>query len=670
MSTQPEPLDGAPSPAQPLRLEGGVHLSPPSRARADHLGREIARHRALYYGGTPLLSDSAYDALEDELRTLDPTHPALGSVGSPTLSPEWEKARHELPMGSLNKVVNEDELRAWLARCDELAPSRTATVAEQLYVMEKLDGISLEVIYDGGRFVDGITRGDGDVGERISANVARMKGVPKRVRDPRRLALRGEIILRKSDAPRFPDAVSLRNQAAGVAKRLDGEGAEHLTVLFYDVADELGLATEVEKLSFLRDLGFATPRGARCTESELLALYAEYQRTERGALDYEIDGLVVKVDSLALQAELGELNRRPRGAVAFKFPSPSKVTTVRAITWDTGPSGRVTPVALVEPVELAGATVQRASLHNASNVRGLGIGPGDRVMVSRRNDVIPYVEEVVEKLGPVEQPPSACAACAAAVEAVGEYLLCRNEACPAIVKGRISNWIRAVGALEWGDKLIEQLIEAGRVKRPADLYRLEVAHIAELERRGEKIAKKALHEVRSRMPLSLVTFLTALGIEGFGEQTARLLVETAGLRTLDAVLGATEPEIAAIPGLGALKASAICKGLGARRAEIDELRSIPGLGPVEGEQHGPLTGHTFCFTGSSELPRAELKRLVEDRGGRVLSSVTKELGTLVASGTDATSAKATKARSLGTRVISYDDFLAELGLGPNGRPLG
>jgi DNA ligase (NAD+) len=648
----------ASTPARAPSPTGGLDLAPAARARADELAARVERHRASYYAGTPEISDAAFDALEDELRALDPTHPVLARVGAAPAVSEWEKARHEIPMGSLNKAVSEEELGAWLDRCEELlAKDAHEAVRERLFVAEKLDGISLEVIYRDGALAEAITRGDGEWGERITANVARMRGVPRKIKDRRPLSVRGEIILRLSDLrAHFSGVTSPRNAAAGTAKRFDGQGAEHLTVLFYDVADHVDLPTEQAKFAWLRELGFATPRTAAGSFDEVLALYRSYQDGARAALDYEIDGLVVSIDSLHAQALLGELNRRPRGAIAFKFASPAKVSRVLAIPWDTGPSGRVTPVAIVEPVELAGAVVQRASLHNAANVRALGIGVGDEVLVSRRNDVIPYVEEVVEKHGAVEVPPTACPRCARPLVVEGEYLLCRNAECPALVEGRIHNWIDAVGALEWGDKLVEQLVEAKLVREPADLYRLEVADIAKLERRGDKIGKKCLDELRSRLPVTLPVFLAGLGIEGFSTQTARLLVG-AGLTTLDAVQAATEAELAAIAGLGEIKAKNIVRGLAARREEIGRLLAA-GIVPVTPDEAGPLAGLTFCFTGAATRPRAELVRLVEDHGGRVLSAVTKDLRYLVIADPESTSSKAVKARKVGTKLITEDELVA------------
>ncbi|HVK66412.1 MAG TPA: NAD-dependent DNA ligase LigA [Polyangium sp.] len=629
---------------------------PAVRARIDELAERIERYRASYYAGKPDISDAAYDALEDELRDLDPTHPALARVGTPVSVTEWEKARHEIPMGSLNKVVNEAELEAWAARCDELVVKEGGkAISDDLFVAEKLDGISIEVIYRDGKYADAITRGDGIMGERISPNVARMRGVPQKLKEKLTLSVRGEIILKLSDMKKsFPGVANPRNAAAGTSKRFDGQGCEHLTVLFYDLADQLDVTTEEQKITFLRKQGFGTPWTAKGTLKDVLGIYRKYSSEIRAGLDYEIDGLVVRANSTAAQTLLGEVNRRPRGATAFKFASQAKVSKVVEILWDTGPSGRVTPVAIVEPVELAGATVQRASLHNVGNVRALGIGVGDEVLVSRRNDVIPYVEEVVEKGGKTEQPPTRCRRCSAELVTSGEYLLCRNQACPALVEGRIHNWIDAIGALEWGDKLIEQLVEAKLVKEPGDLYKLKPKQIADLERRGDKIAKKVLDELTSRLPLTLPVFLAALGIEGFAIQTARLLVAS-GYTTIEKLLAATEQDLAGISGLGPIKAGMIVRGLQGRKAEIERLIA-QGIVPVTQEQEGPLAGMSFCFTGALSRPRGEMTNLVEANGGRVLSGVTKELNYLVSAEADSTSSKAQKAKKYGTVLLDEAGF--------------
>ncbi len=315
----------------------------------------------------------------------------------------------------------------------------------------------------------------------------------------------------------------------------------------------------------------------------------------------------------------------------------------------------MTPVAIVEPVELAGATVRRASLHNVAHVRFLGIAVGDEVLVSRRNDVIPYVEEVVTKNDKAIEVPTTCTVCDAPIEMAGEYLMCRNLRCPALVEGRIHNWIDAIGALEWGDKLVAALVSTGKLSEPADLYALTVDDIASLDRHGEKSASNALEQIQGRLPLRLPTFLAALGIEGFSTQTARLIVAS-GLGDLEAVCAADVEQLAAIPGLGDIKARQIVDGLQVREAELQRLRAA-GIVPVSEKQAGPLAGKSFCITGSHERPRKILTQFIEDAGGQVSSGVKKDLDYLLIADVESTSSKAEKARRYGTALISEDQLL-------------
>jgi len=474
-------------------------------ARIAELAKLLRKYKDAYYNGTPLVSDAAYDALEDELRELDPKHDLFVSVGAPTAAvTSWEKARHAIPMGSLNKAVDEKEFRAWAQRCDDLGKKDKLTgITGDLFVTEKLDGLSLAVTYDKGKLVDAITRGDGQIGERILPNAKRMKGVPAALKKPVSVTVRGEIILKLSDMKKaFPGAANPRNQASGTSKRFDGAGCEHLTVLFYDLDGE-DHKNEVAKFARLEGLGLGVPNFTATDLDGALAEHVAYSKAKRAKLDYEIDGLVVRANDVHVQHMLGELGNRPRAAIAYKFASQAKITKLVDIVWETGSSGRVSPVAVVEPVELAGATVRRASLHNAGNVLELGIGIGDEVLVSRRNDVIPYVEEVVTKKGKPAKPPTKCATCKSTLEKIGEYLACRNLECQALVEGRIQNWIDALGVLEWGDKLITQLVEAELVSEPADLYKLQAKDIANLERRGMIIGQKVIDNLRAMLPRSV-----------------------------------------------------------------------------------------------------------------------------------------------------------------------
>ncbi|MFT3697754.1 MAG: NAD-dependent DNA ligase LigA [Kofleriaceae bacterium] len=629
----------------------------------DRVGELVAllkTYKDAYYNDEPLVSDAAYDALEDELRELAPKHAFFATVGAPAAAvTSWEKARHAIPMGSLNKAVDEDEFRAWAARCDELGKKdKLKSVTADLFVTEKLDGLSLAVTYDKGVLADAITRGDGQIGERILSNAKRMKGVPAKLKKPVSVTVRGEIILKLSDMKKaFPGAANPRNQASGTSKRFDGEGCQHLTVMFYDLDGE-ELATETAKFERLEALGLLVPWCETTNLEGALKIHRDYAKTRRAKLDYEIDGLVIRAHDVRAQNLLGELGNRPRGAIAYKFASQAKVTKLIDIVWETGSSGRVSPVAVVEPVDLAGATVRRASLHNAGNIADLGIGIGDEVLVSRRNDVIPYVEEVVTSKGKKAKPPTKCPTCKSTLVKVGEYLACRNRECQALIEGRIENWIDALGVLEWGDKLINQLVEAELVTEPADLYKLKPEQIAKLERRGMVIAKKVLDNLKAQLPISLPKFLAALGIENLGLQTAKAIV--AKFDSLEKVQAAKEAELAALPGVGPAKGKSAFAGIAERKAEIKRLIAV-GVVPVAKSASGPLAGKTFCFTGALGRPRKELEQMVEAKGGTLLSGVTKDLQYLVMADPESGSSKAEKAKKYGTECLNEAQFMKMVG---------
>jgi DNA ligase (NAD+) len=659
-------------PAATAQAERKPAEAAPTRAATDpasrvaELGELLKQYKDAYYNGRPLVSDAAYDQLEDELRALDPNHALLVSVGAPVPArarskaagaavTEWEKAQHKIPMGSLNKAVDEAEFHAWVARCEEhAARERLAKIHGDLFVTEKLDGISLEVIYESGVMTEAITRGDGQIGERITANVARMKGVPARLKEPLSVSVRGEIILKLSDMKRsFPNASNARNMASGTAKRFDGAGCEHLTVLFYDLEGE-DAVNEVQKFKRLQQLGFETPNLFPTDSAGVIQLYQQYAASKRAALDYDIDGLVIRINPVRTQALLGELGGRPRAAVALKFASQTKVTRLNRIVWDTGDSGRVTPIAEFDRVWIGGAHLERASLHNISNVKALNVSEGDEILVSRRNDVIPQVEEVVVKHGPPVVIPTNCGVCDSKLVSEGEFISCRNTQCRAVVEGRIKNWVEAQDVHDFGGHIIGELVRAKLVAEPSDLYKLKYEDVAKLAHMGEISAKKILANLRAKLPLTLPLFLASLGIEHVGLLTAKLIVGN-GFDTLDKLRQASEAQLTAIPGLGPSKAKIVVAGLKARSAEIDRLLAV-GVVPVAPSHGGPLAGLSFCFTGALSRPRKEFEDQVEKHGGTLLSGVTKDLKYLVMSDPNSGSSKAEKARKYGTKCIDEAEF--------------
>ncbi|MEL6186758.1 MAG: NAD-dependent DNA ligase LigA, partial [Myxococcota bacterium] len=612
----------------------------------------------------------AYKQRYLDLATSAPDHAAFAQA-VPARGLEWAKVAHEITMGSLNKVNTEEELRDWATRCDELAEAaERPPISPDLNLTEKLDGISIELLYDGGALEAAITRGDGVIGERITPNVARMRGVPRALAHRGRISVRGEIILRKSDVPayeklkkkadpKFDRVKSLRNTASGVARTKLHEllpATRLLSALFYDVEGVEGLETESDKLAFLGEQGFERPFFEVGPLEAILSTYERYAREARKALDYEIDGLVVRAESIRTGDLLGELNNRPRAAVAFKFGNEMEVSRVRAIDWNTGDTGRITPVARVDPVLLAGAEVKQASLHNLGLVRELGIAVGDEVLVSRRNDVIPYVERVVVRGGGREEAPQTCNVCGHAVEIDGEYLICPNEECPARTRGRVRTWIKHLGLLEWGEKTLERFFDEGLVKEPADLYRLSVEDISALHGYGEDTANKLVGPLRAKMEIPFPVFVAALGIPAVSKETGKLLAG-AGLSTVDEVLERGPEALAEIDGLGAIKADKIISGLKGRLEEIRRLEEV-GVQPVRPDDGGPLAGLSFCFSGSHGRPRKVLAQIVETQGGTVASGVKKGLSYLVLADASSTSSKAQKARKLGVEIVDEAGFEA------------
>lgn len=379
-----------------------------SNSRITELETKIVQARLDYYNGSAVVSDKVFDAWVDELRLLDPTNKAVTAIGAPVVASEWKKAKHQIPMGSLNKVNQPNELTDWgkdkvpapaVCFCMVTPCPHTPKVAPTLpwFVTEKLDGLSIEVIYEGGKLTQAITRGDGDVGEDITVNVARMGGVNSDLQTDFNGSLRGEIIMQRSVWRQdFSEKANPRNAASGVSKRLDGVGVDKLNILFYQVLGDVDFKTEEEQFQWLKDHKVGCPHfWTFKTIDDVNTHWRDYQDNKRSLLNYDIDGLVIRINDMAAQMSLGDKDLRPLGAMAFKFDNETRESTLLDVIWEVGNSGRITPVAIVSPVVICGAEIKRASLHNVKRVEELGLYIGCKVLVSRRNDVIPYIEEKI-----------------------------------------------------------------------------------------------------------------------------------------------------------------------------------------------------------------------------------------------------------------------------------
>jgi len=619
-----------------------------SKGRIQELETKIFQARHDYYNGQPTVSDKVYDAWVDELRLLDPSNKAVTAIGSPVAPSEWKKAKHQIPMGSLDKVNTPAELTKWV---EDTYPDG------KLCITEKLDGLSIEVIYENGSLVQAITRGDGEVGEDVTVNVVKMGGVKSHLKHKFTGSLRGEIIMHKSTHKQwFADKANPRNAASGTCKRLDGVGVEKLNILFYQALGDADFKNEQGQFVWLVDQGLDTPNWwVVKTAEDVNKFWRNYQDKERDKLDYDIDGLVVRVDNLEKQIALGEKDLRPKGAIAFKFDNEARESKIVDIIWQVGNSGRITPVAVVEPVTLVGATVTRASIYNIAYITELELDVGATVLVARANDVIPRIEDLIKGTGKIARGPHHCPECNAATKMDGEHLMCTNpDTCPAQVKGRIKNWINELNLLEWGETLVEKLVDSGKVNTVADLYKLQVNDIANLDRLGEKTAKKCLDILWANSEVSLEVFLGGMSIPMIGQSTIKAIMN-AGCDTLEKFgqLGAAQFE--QVPGVGPTKAQSLADGLRKQRQVILDL--LTNGVKIKDKVHGKLTGKSICFTGSMVNKRPALEKMASDAGGDVKSSVGKGLTYLVIADPNSTSSKAQAARKLGTKLISEDEFL-------------
>ncbi len=619
-----------------------------SQDRIKELSKLIIKARNAYYNTLPLVSDKVFDAWVDELRVLDPSDKAVTNIGAPIAHSEWKKAKHQIPMGSLDKVNLPDELTKW---------AKDMAGTDLLFVTEKLDGLSIEVIYDGGMIQQAITRGDGTIGEDITANVINMGGVVSPLKANFTGSLRGEIIMTKTKHQKhFADKANPRNAASGVSKRLDGVGSEHLDILFYQVLGDVDFPTEMHQYKWLKTQGVGVPNGWLMADNrEVNKHWRTYQDTDREKLDYDIDGLVIRLNDMAKQQALGDTNMRPKGAIAFKFDNEARESTITDIIWQVGNSGRITPVAVVDPVLLVGATVTRASIYNMAYIEELQLDIGCKVLVARANDVIPRIEELIKGTGKTIKPPRMCPCCSGKVEMRGENLQCLNiEVCPAQIIGRVKNWVAELNILELGDSVIEKLVSAGFVTTPADLYTLSVADLASLDRMGEKSAKNVYDSIWKNNPVTLDIFVGGLSLPMIGSSTIRLLMD-AGYDTIDTLNLLTAEDIEPIKGIGPVRAESIVTGLKKYKSVTSALLSN-GV-KIKEKVIGSLTGKSFCFTGAMSTKRPVLEQMVADAGGNTKSSVGKGLTYLVIADPNSTSSKAVAARKLGTVLITEDDFI-------------
>ncbi len=660
--------------------------------RAAHLTAELRRHAALYYDGAPEITDDEFDGLMEELQALEASHPDLAredsptrTVGAPAAGTLFRKVRHRHPMLSLEKVTTEEGVRKFLARFPD----------QPIVLSHKLDGLSLSLRYEGGALAQAVTRGDGERGDDITGNVrAGIRGVPPRLTRPADVEVRGECVMLRSDFEAYNAAVrehnataarpkellsNPRNAAAGTLRQKDQAKIAERPLTFY-AFDVLGSGSPALSPGELRELGFHVEGMETLEDPDAIVAAIDRVGDIRDSLDYEIDGVVLRVADRAVFEAAGATSKFPRGAIAWKWPAKAGESTVLAVTWQVGKTGKVAPVAELSPVSLAGTVVKRASLANLSVIAERDIRVGDRVRVQKANDVIPQVVGPVDPDAPDRpepniEPPAGCPSCGAPLVESGESreLFCENvQGCPAQKVRRLQHWAsRAAADIDAiGPQWIERLAQAGMLSAPSDFYRLTAEALLERfkgEGMGERTAERMVTSIDEARGVGLRHALIGWAIPLASESTAKRLCQ-AGYASAEAIAAASEEELQRVEDVGPAVAASL-RAFFAQPATQAEIAALRELGvsldvleedkPVEVPEDSPFAGKTVVVTGTIEsMSRKDAEAAVERAGGKTSGSVSKKTG-LVVAGPGAGS-KLEKAQALGIPVVDEAGFLALL----------
>ena len=698
-------------------------FSEADEARIASLAEQIAHHSHLYYNlAQPEISDAEFDRLWEELKALDPEHPQLSRVGA-DIAPGSVKVDHLFPMRSLDKATSAEELSHFV--------HTTTSGATRFLSQPKLDGSALSLEYRMGRLVRAATRGSGERGEDVTRNARKIANVPHTLPLPVDVHVRGEVVMPLAvfNAKYRETSPNPRNLAAGALRQKHADGKADATDLVFQAYDAQvpqgehrhpdsqpvpDMDNDTDMLEWMEDQLGIVPApwevhhgDSSSQASQLLDEATVAWSGKRSGYAFEIDGVVFKLDNLAQREQLGMTAHHPRWALAWKFPPEEAHSVLLDVEWQTGRTGNITPVARIAPQRVGGVTVENTTLHNVGEVERLGINIGDRVLIVRRGDVIPKIEQA---LGPATQDdlkgrfhadgeaftgvlpatsaistPTACPACQGSVEVEGAFLKCMNLFCEARTSRSVLYWCRALELDGVGEKLVDQLLDANRIRSCADLYRLSMDDLLSLERMGEKSATNVLREVDKARTMSLGKFLHALGLPGIGPELASAMASSLGdaqgmLSWLDdahaqpgeASFGPEHDEsgkshahnqalrqVLDLDGVGEIVALQFRDGLQVRRALVEDL---VGLLNIEQEvvktAAGPFVGMTFCVTGTLSVPRKDIQQRIIDAGGKIVGSVSAKLNVLVAG--EKAGSKLTKATSLGVQVWSEDELNGRL----------
>lgn len=659
-----------------------------AKERIEKLKKEVEHHRYLYHVlDKQEISDAALDALKHELYKLEQQFPDLLTDDSPTQRvggkalPEFKKVAHRTPMLSIEDVFSKDEMLDWEKRVQKLVPAAKF----EFYTEIKMDGLAVSLIYEDGVLIQASTRGDGKVGEDVTQNIKTIEAIPLKLRNALkyhgRIEIRGEAYmpkevfqkLNKEQAKqKLPAFANPRNASAGAIRQLDSKitASRHLSFFGYDlISEKYAKPTHEENHELIKELGVPTnPHNTLLKNLDEVEKYHKKIQEKRDKLPYWTDGVVVVINNEETFDRLGVVGKTPRGMIAYKFPAEQATTVIREVRWQVGRTGAITPVAVMDPVFVAGTTVQHATLHNMDEIKRLGVKIGDTVILVKAGDVIPKVLSVLPRLRTGKEkiihPPTKCPICGSALHhQEGEVAIyCTNPKCFAQDKERLIHFVskKAFDIDGLGEKIVEQLMNEGLISSPADIFKLTEDELKSLERFAEKSAQNLVLAVKAKKEITFPRFIYALGIKHVGEETAVDLAKHFG--TLTKLRAAKLADLETIQNIGEVVAQSVSAYFADKKNDelLDGLLKV-GIRVKEEKQktHQPFAGKTFVLTGTLEgLSRDEAKAKIRDLGGEVSSSVSKETDYVVA-GSEPGS-KYEKAKQLGIKIISEVEFVKML----------
>ena len=632
-----------------------------------NLGELLIDAKKTYYTtGKPIMDDHTYDTLEDILRKINPHHRIFTKAGTSKFITGFDKKKHSMPMGSLNKVNKIDDLIHYFEL--KKIPLNTDFV-----VQPKCDGISLEIVYQNGKIREAITRGDGQIGDVITQNVVKMKNFVSEFKDNFTGSVRFEIVMLDQDFQKLNDAPednysNSRNAVSGISQRLDGKFSELCSLYADDIYSlpfqgrmsegQVGFETEIDKINFLNHNGFTAVENKVCSNfDQIETIYQEFLFKKRKEYLYEIDGLVIKINDQKIQHELGVKNNRPKGQLAYKFPARSSQTRITNITWQVGPMGTITPVAEVDPIEISGAVITFASLANYDLIKEKNINIDDIVEIQRRGDVIPHIENVITKVNPGHiLAPTVCPSCATNLIIDNKFIRCPNlKNCPAQILGSLKLFCNTLEIKGISEKTIDKLYKEKLIRLPGDFYDLKVSDFANLAGLGQKSGTNFFNEIQNKKTLTLKQVLDAAIIPNFSSQRIVQLINL-GFDTPEKILNITVDQLEVLPGIQITLAKKIYQGIQGRK---DFIKSI--LNHVETPRRDVSTSKklnnlSFAITGSLEKPRKEIEDQIISLGGQLASSVSKNTDYLITNETESNSSKFINAKKFGTKIITETEF--------------